>query len=48
MAEALKDSSLQIDPIPLDPVDIEDYEDYNVGLSQEDIQLLLRDTEGRA
>ncbi|MDO9198595.1 DEAD/DEAH box helicase [Rhodoferax sp.] len=45
MAEALEDSSLGVDPIALDPGDIEDYEDYSVGLKDEDIQALLRDFE---
>lgn len=43
MAEALEDSSLRPDPIALDPIDIEDYEDYSTGLADEDIQTLLRD-----
>ncbi|MDO8930843.1 MAG: hypothetical protein Q7U97_00475, partial [Rhodocyclaceae bacterium] len=43
MAEALDDSSLRPDPIPLDPSDIEDYEEYSTGLAQEDIQALLKD-----
>lgn len=43
MAEALEDSSLMVDPIALDPTDIEDYEDYSVGLRDEDVQALLRD-----
>ena len=43
MAEALEDSSLRPDPIALDPNDIEDYEDYSTGLSNDDIQSLLRD-----
>lgn len=43
MAEALEDSSLRPDPIPLDPSDIEDYEEYSTGLSQDDIQALLKD-----
>lgn len=43
MAEALDDSSLRPDPIPLDPSDIEDYEEYSTGLAQEDIRALLRD-----
>lgn len=41
MAEALEDSSLRTDPIPLDPTDIEDFEDYSTGLSQDDIQALF-------
>ena len=37
------------DPIPLDPSDIEDYEEYSTGLAPDDIQALLRDfgQEGR-
>lgn len=45
MADALEDSSLVVDPIALDPTDIEDYEDYSVGLRDEDIQALLSDFE---
>jgi SNF2 family DNA or RNA helicase len=45
MADALDDSSLVVDPIALDPTDIEDYEDYSVGLRDEDIQALLSDFE---
>lgn len=45
MADALEDSSLVVDPIALDPSDIEDYEDYSVGLRDEDIQALLTDFE---
>jgi SNF2 family DNA or RNA helicase len=43
MAEALEDSSLRPDPIPLDPTDIEDFDDYSTGLGPSDIQALLRD-----
>lgn len=43
MAEALDDPSLRPDPIPLDPSEIEDYEDYSTGLSPDDIRVLLRD-----
>lgn len=43
MAEALEDSSLRPDPIPLDPNDIEDFDDYSTGLSPDDIQALLKD-----
>ncbi|WP_370601222.1 SNF2-related protein [Pseudomonas nitroreducens] len=42
MAEALNDSSLKPDPIPLDPNDIEDIEDYSTGLHLDDIQALLK------
>jgi len=46
MADALNDSSLRIDPIPLDPADIDDAEDYSTGLAGEDIEALLRDCSG--
>ena len=45
MAEALEDSALVVDPIALDPNDIDDYDDYSVGLKDEDVQALLRDLE---
>ena len=41
MAEALEDSSLRPDPIPLDPTDIEDFDEYSTGLSTDDIQALF-------
>lgn len=43
MAKALEDSSLCPDPISIDPTNIEDYEDYSTGLSDEDILALLND-----
>lgn len=43
MADALEDSSLKPDPIPLDPNDIEDIDDYSTGLLPDDIQALLKD-----
>ena len=43
MFEALEDSSLRPDPIPLDPTDIEDLDDYSTGLAPEDIFALLKD-----
>lgn len=43
MAEALEDPSLRPDPIPLDPSDIEDFDEYSTGLAPDDIQALLRD-----
>lgn len=43
MAEALEDSSLRPDPIPIDPNDIEDVEEYSTGLREEDIRAMLRD-----
>jgi SNF2 family DNA or RNA helicase len=42
MAEALEDSSLRPDPIPLDPTDIEDFDEYTTGLSTDDIQALFK------
>ncbi|MBT9154406.1 MAG: hypothetical protein DDT39_01080 [Firmicutes bacterium] len=49
MAAALNDHSLRPDPIALDPNDIEDYDDYSTGLSNEDIRALLTDvTKGHA
>jgi SNF2 family DNA or RNA helicase len=42
MAEALEDSSLRPDPIALDPIDIEDFDDYSTGLAPDDIQALLK------
>lgn len=42
MAEALEDSSLRPDPIPLDPTDIEDFDEYSTGLSTDDIQALFK------
>jgi len=49
MAAALEDSSLCLDPIPLDPSDIENYDEYSTGLSLEDIEALVKDipAEGR-
>jgi len=47
MADALKDSSLRPDPIPLDPTDIEDLDDYSTGLQSEDIKTLLHDLSRR-
>jgi hypothetical protein len=49
MADALEDSSLRPDPIALDPTDIEDYEEYSTGLSEDDVEALLKDfsREGR-
>lgn len=43
MFEALEDPSIKPDPIPIDPSDIEDYDDYSTGLSRDDIEALLRD-----
>ena len=43
MAEALNDPSLRPDPIPIDPNDIDDPDDYSTGLSMDDIQALIND-----
>jgi SNF2 family DNA or RNA helicase len=43
MADALNDSSLRIDPIPLDPPSIDDPDDYAVGLGVADIEALIHD-----
>lgn len=45
MSDALDDPSLRVDPIALDPTDIEDYEDYSVGLREEDVEALMQDFE---
>ena len=42
MSDALEDHSLRVDPIALDPNDIDDYDDYSVGLLEEDVEALLR------
>ncbi len=42
MAEALEDSSLSPDPIPLDPNDIEDADEYTTGLVPDDVHALLK------
>lgn len=43
MAAALNDPSLHPDPIPLDPTDIDDGDEYSTGLCEEDIRALLKD-----
>jgi hypothetical protein len=48
MSDALDDPSLRVDPIALDPNDIENYDDYSVGLSAEDVEELLRDIDAGA
>ncbi|WP_333997302.1 DEAD/DEAH box helicase [Burkholderia cepacia] len=45
MAKALEDSSLMIDPIAIDPTEIDDYDYYSVGLGEGDIEALLGDLE---
>lgn len=42
MANVLNDSSLHTDPIVLDPHEIEDYKEYELGLTQEDVEELFR------
>lgn len=47
MAAALNDTTLQIDPIPMDPEMIDDDEDWSGGgMDAEDVQALLRDLSG--
>lgn len=41
MAQALEDPSLHVDPIPLDPVSIEDPEDYLIGIEEDDVKALI-------
>ncbi len=50
MAEALDDSSLKPDPIPIDPTDFEaeDLDDYSTGLAADDIRALVVDLLGAA
>lgn len=43
MTEALNDSSLKPDPIPIDPINIEDIDEYSTGIIPEDIEALLGD-----
>lgn len=43
MAAALNDTSLRIDPIPIDPQPDDDEEWSGGGLDAEDVQALLRD-----
>lgn len=43
MSDALNDSSIRVDPIVMDPQDIEDYDELSAGLSEEDVEALLRD-----
>lgn len=47
MGKALEDSSLCLEPIALEPEDIESYDDFSTGLSPEDIQVLLHDLGGQ-
>lgn len=42
MARALEDSNLSIEPLPIEPDDIEGYDEFSTGLSKDDIEALLR------
>lgn len=42
MAKALEDTNLSIEPIPIEPDDIEGYDEFSTGLSEDDIKALLR------
>jgi SNF2 family DNA or RNA helicase len=47
MATALNDTSLQIDPIPMDPEMVDEDEDWSEeGMDYDDVQALLRDLSG--
>jgi SNF2 family DNA or RNA helicase len=43
MSDALNDPSIRVDPILMDPQDIEEYDELSAGLSEEDVEALLRD-----
>lgn len=47
MAKALDDSSLCLEPIAIEPEDIDSYDDFSTGLSPDDIQSLLHDLGGQ-
>lgn len=42
MGKVLQDSNLSIEPIPIEPDDIEGYDEFSTGLSKDDIEALLR------
>ncbi|WP_341646743.1 DEAD/DEAH box helicase [Thauera sp. SDU_THAU2] len=47
MAAALNDTSLQIDPIPMDPESVDEDDDWSEGgMDSDDVQALLRDLSG--
>lgn len=48
MSDALEDPSLRVDPIELDPEEIDGYDEVSAGLSEEDVEALLRDIEAGA
>ena len=41
MAEALEDDSLRVDPIPYDPLDGEDEDEYTAGLAADDVRCII-------
>ena len=43
MSDALNDPCIRVDPIVMDPDDIEGYDELSAGLSEEDVEALLRD-----
>jgi hypothetical protein len=43
MSKALADSSLSPEPVTMEPDEIDGYDEYSAGLSQEDVQALLYD-----
>ena len=43
MSDALNDFSIRVDPIALDPDDIEGYDELSAGLGEDDVEALLRD-----
>ena len=43
MSDALNDPSIRVDPIIMDPQDVDDYDELSAGLSEEDVEALLRD-----
>ena len=48
MSDALDDPSIRVDPIAMDPEEIEGYDELSAGLSEDDVEALLRDLEGGA
>ena len=49
MAAALNDTTLQIDPIPMDPEAVDEEDDWSGGgMDADDVQALLRDISGVA
>ncbi|HOY79733.1 MAG TPA: C-terminal helicase domain-containing protein, partial [Hyphomonadaceae bacterium] len=48
MSDALNDPSIRVDPITMDPDDIEGYDEFSAGLSEEDVEALLHDFDREA